>query len=228
MKMNNILKSAVAAVLAIGFVGTANAAVDYGTIAFDNPNGIIGNRNDGSKMSVGMEFTANSAFTVTSLGAFDDGKNGFSGTVNVAIYNVASPATALISANFNGTGYNYVGSSAFQDVTDVTLGSGTYMIVAYYDTTKDKFASTSFAPYKTSHPWTFNDGNGLFTLGSSFFRSGTGLKYPTTDLGKQDAYAAGTFGFSPVPEASVFAVAGAGMLGLVYFGRGFVRRRDVE
>src|ERR1035441_5837234 len=81
-----------AAALSIGINARGN------TIVFVNQPGI------GSQQGfvLGMDFVVNTPVTVTELGAFDSGGDGFANTIHVGIYNV-NTAALLGSADLIGT-----------------------------------------------------------------------------------------------------------------------------
>ena len=218
---------AVISLLALG----ANATIVYnGTVAYDNP-AITGNRN--ADINLGMDFTVNTPGWVTAMGAFDDQQNGFAGTVDVALY-YSSGANAgtqvagtLVSFTGLGGSWTLAGGSQFQDITDVALGIGSYRVVAHY-TSIDLFASTYATPYDVSHPWTFGGGPYLTHNNSWFTQPATSLGYPVTGHPyPQPSFAAGTFSFTPVPEAETFGAAAVGLLGLVYLVRQVRIRRKI-
>ena len=99
----------------------ATASAD--TIVFTNQPG------PGSQQGylLGMDFTVNSPVSVTQLGAFDSGGDGFSGTIQVGIFDVnGDPLTALVSTTLTGTAQPLVGASRFRTITPYLLGPGTY------------------------------------------------------------------------------------------------------
>ena len=67
----------------------------------------------------------------------------------------------------------------------------------------------------------------------SFYASGSTLGGTLTGLTfgnwgtPEPTFGAGTFEFTPVPEAAGFAVAGVALLGIVYIGRCYTQRRKL-
>jgi hypothetical protein len=62
----------------------ANAIIAY----YDNPRGTYGNQGGGNYV-LGLEFTVGSTpITVNTLGAFDNGQNGWASQITVAMYQV--------------------------------------------------------------------------------------------------------------------------------------------
>lgn len=198
-------------------------------IAYQNPTGTYGNSTGGGTYNVGMDFTVGGqGITVTRLGAFDNGQNGFTAPVTVAIYRVSDQTIVGNSTTvFSGTSGNLSGGSRFIDVTDFILGVGTYRIVAggYGGDTSGR--ERLFLEPDSNVAIATDTGGGVVSFGGNYYGSWTaGVAFPTTaGPSTVPGYAAGTFDFTPVPEASQFAVAGVGLLGLVYVGRCAWQRR---
>jgi hypothetical protein len=177
------------------------------------------------------------------MGAFDNGAQGFPTAVNVAIYKTDGTMVAGTLMNFpvGYTAGEYVGNTEFRPITPVQLNANTtYRIVAgdywqlgvtpgsrYFDENLDT------GPIQPAGNVTLGfNGAGLITLGGNYYATGTiggpnPLTWTGTDptTGGGPRFAAGSFDFTPVPEASQFAVAGVGLLGLVYIGRCAWQRR---
>lgn len=236
MKMKNVL-SKIALAVAVSSMAAFNAGA---IIAYDTPGSTPGNQSTGP-FNLGMEFTANQNLTVTALGSFDAGQDGWgAGTITVAIYDVSSQTIVGSAVQFFGTGANEGtladgGSSAyrFQSVTPIELIAGqTYMIVAGgLGTAANPDYNANLTPGNPSLI-TANTGSGALTYisqGNYFTASGTfgfpttqGAINPNSPIGR---YGAGSFEFAPVPEVGLFGIAGVALLGMVYVGRGMVLRR---
>jgi hypothetical protein len=219
------LKIALVATVCLTLAGPAKAV-----IAYQNPTGNYGNSTGPNVYSVGMDFTVGSAgIIVTQLGAFDNNQDGLTAGVTVAIYRTSNQQVMGSASFAAGTGATLINGSRFLDVTDFTLTAGTYRIVAAGyggDTSGRERLFTEENP--NSITIGTGTGGGITSFGGNTyaFTSGQTLVYPTlTGPGTVPGYAAGTFDFTPVPEASQFAVAGAGLLGLVYVGRCALQRR---
>ena len=248
MKLNNFLKVAVVAALTLGATGAAKAIV-----AYDFPTTLVGDQAYGPWL-FGNEFVVNSAINVTAVGVLvPSGSAIGTAVVPVALYQLSGGQWNQIAGTLqtfsSGNPGTLVGNTLFQTLASaVTLGSGTYAIVsANQNNTAGSLnnwnanANELFHDGGTGVP-TFNTGGGLISMRSpeqSFFTSGTTLSgtlsvgglTPWTGQPGIPTFAGPTFdynSFAPVPESSTFAVAGVGMLGLVYFGRGVVRRAKAK
>jgi hypothetical protein len=249
----NCLKQSVALGL-FSVLVAANPLSTEGAVAFDfTPGGqtLTGNQ-IGGPYSLGTVFTVNQAINVTGLRVFDNGMNGIGGIngVEVAIYvlnsftilDPANPATwdsgfSQASHVFQSTDETADAATGTRYATaSATLSPGTYLIVANRMGDTAAGASEQNYNYGTAAPGnqysiTTDTGGGLVTYGrsvfsdtevSGFFFSGLWQLDPST---ASPNYAAGNFDFTAVPEAEHFALAGVGLLGLVYFGRcAFLRR----
>jgi hypothetical protein len=71
-----------------------------------------------------------------------------------------------------------------------------------------------------------NNGNNGINLGSSFPADPLFLAPGFYASSPISVFAAGTFDFTPVPEAATFGLAGVGLLGLMYIGR-YARLRRI-
>ena len=229
----NIMKANKASVkIAITAVACVAAAqLAQAVIAYQYPTGNYGNLAGSAKYNVGMDFTVEKVpITVTRLGAFDNGQNGFTADVEVAIYRV-SDQVMLASTVFSGSEDELINGSRWQDLLEpVELPVGTYRIVAggYGGSTsgRERLFTESVANSITLGTDT---GGGFISFGGNYYgnwNAFVGIAFPTLNGPSTiPGYAAGTFDFTPVPEASQFAVAGVGLLGLVYVGRCAWQRR---
>jgi len=206
------------------------------TIAYDAPSTTLGNQgfhggNDGP-WNLGEQFTVNSAVTVTELGAFDSGLNGWgTETITVAIYNSAN-AIVGSSVAFSGISGPSEGTLApgsayrFQAVAPISLAAGqTYTIVASGLGSLQNYDWNAY--YNGGNTVITTDtGGGLLSFNNSYYSSysGTPALPGNLDPNGPAAYGAGSFNFTPVPEAAGFALAGVAMLGLVYAGRAYSQK----
>lgn len=233
MKPFNAVKNIfVAAAIACALTWQAS-----GTIVYDNPSG-LGTGQGGGPWALGLDFTVNTAGYVTAMGAYDDNGDGFSGTVPVAIYYVsgfgALDGTIVggTVVNFSGSSDTLIGGSRFQSITPVLLTPGVYSVVGANFGTGNTFHNAVTGPAYS----TFDSVGGALTIGS--WRDGgpgnSTLVFPISDIGgvggnafgTNPRWTAATFDFA-VPEASQFAMAGIGLLGLIYISRAYVLRNKL-
>jgi hypothetical protein len=184
---------------------------------------------------------------VNALGAYDNPGNGvgtFGGTVSVAIYQVTLSGTDITGGSLvvspvdfstGNPGTIIPGTqTALQSISPVYLDLGTYMIVAnHYGTAAgtEAYYDRSYSPGNALQP-SADTGGGWITYGHEYIDSSPGSwgnSLPGQWALVSDAWVprwtGGNFDFTPVPEASQFAMAGVGLLGLVYFGRFAWQRR---
>jgi hypothetical protein len=172
--------------------------------------------------NLGMEFQVNSPLTVDALGAFDNNvQSELSGTtghgVEVGIFDVSTGKLVGSSVTFNGGGgYTQIGADAFQTVSPIALGKGTYYIVALDDPNYNQ-------GYFNTGPNQFQTLNSLGTaisfIGASYYDyNSTTLEFPVyQDGGPADRYDAGTFAVDPTPLPSTWTMLIAGFVGLGFF-----------
>ena len=144
--------------------------------------------------------------------------------------------------------YSYVGLNAFQSLSSPqVLTAGTYAIVAanfgqaanpagvnnvagtYLSSTIDNdpyIARTATYNGFTKQGTVQNTLQPFYTTGAT--GTGNNIQMKNFGVGFEAAFAAGSFEFTPVPEAAHFAMAGVGLLGLVYIGRYARMRRTVK
>ena len=230
-------KSVLNLALATG-VCLAVASSATATIVYDMPIGLAGNDLNGNSYAyyeVGNEFTVNTAGYVTAVGMFDYNKDGFSASIPVAIFQYSGTGWSQVPGTyhvFSGSPGTYVDSAAMYTLgSAVLLTPGVYAIVAGGGgTTADPYWNSTQPNPGTLSPTFDNFGGALSQnnhaswalLGASDI---TLSGWPTAGGTYTSPYGAGTFDFTPVPETSQFAIAGCGLLGLVYVGRWAWQRR---
>ena len=220
------------------------AAQVQATIAYNFSSTLAGNQVDGP-FSLGTVFNVTTPVNINELGAFDNGANGIGGVgIDVAIYqitlsgnNISSGSLVVNPVSFSGTAESLLAgtSTRVSSIPQVALGAGTYMVVAnHYGPTGSErdynpyFPTTSGPNLASANPAfgvTFAGGyfntSGSLSWGSTL-PAGNGWVYDTANYSGSPSdprYAAGNFDFTPVPEVAHFAMAGVGLLGLVYIGR---------
>lgn len=220
-------------------------------MAYDFPADLPGNIQN--TISVGYVFTVTEpeGVNLNSLGLFDDAGNGFPfATLDVAIYSVSvNPDNSLVGGarvaqtTFTGTGGNagtlVSGTSTRVKPVSGFLAAGqSYIIVAGTRSTagsdEEQFYSRAANEAGASQPVPGSGVGTSLSFGGNYTSSqfkdfSVAPTLPGTwtyvDSAWTPAYAAGNFDFTPVPEPVHFAMAGAGMLGLIYIGRGLWQRR---
>lgn len=226
MKTWNGLKVSGAAAIISLLALNANA-----TIVYNNPTGLTGLQG-GGPWNLGLDFTVNTAGYVNAMGAYDDGLNGFSGTVPVALYRV-SDGTQVSGTyvELTGSPATVDGSSRFVSISPVYLEPGVYSVVGANFGTANPFKNALNGPASA----TFDTVSGALTMGTWRDASGATLAFPTTDVGgvnyppgTDPRWTAATFDFTPVPEVATFGAAAVGLLGLVYGARHVRNRRKKQ
>jgi hypothetical protein len=218
------------------------------TIAFDMPIGLAGNDTYASAhgqtyYEVGNEFTVVKAGLVTQVGVFDYNHDGFgTATIPVAIFQKIGSTWSQVAGTYHqfsgsAAANTYVNSEAMYTLpTAVTLNvGGVYAIVAGGGgtTANPYWNSTQPAPGPLAPA--FNSAGGALAQANQagwYLTTGAadiGLtKWPSAVGAYTSPYGAGTFNFTPVPEAAAFGAAGVGLLGLVYVGRYARLRRTMK
>lgn len=172
------------------------------TAAYVVPQGTQGNQSYGG--TLGMDFSVEQALTVTALGAFDSGSNGFVKSIRVQLWTRNENGTpdnfaddtgrgVLADITFSSTnpGMADGGSRFIALPTPVALPVGTYSIVAWGYGDAEMNGNLGVA----AASWTTNSGNGSITFDGGG-RFGDATRWPANlDGGPVNRYAAGTFKF---------------------------------
>jgi len=195
--------------MAAAIVVIANAHGD--TIVFNNALGAGSQQN----YDLGMDFVVNTAVTVTELGAFDSGGDGFSGTIQVGIFDLSGNLIGS-SASLTGTAGTLIGGSRFAAVTAFTLNPGTYSIVAAgFDLGTDFSGNTGLGGVTS-----FNSDGGAVSLVAEGGRWDTGntFQLPTQNVGgygqPDPVFQAGTFAVGVPDGGLTIALLGGALVGL--------------
>ncbi len=207
-------------VLAVCFLVTLMSAayVNASTIAYaDQPPsagfGFTGN--------LALNFNVLSPITVTELGVFNAAGDGvITGSISVVIYDTTSLAQVTPVVTFQGT-YTPagLGFDVFQAIAPVTLGVGSYQVVAVGFSATDFFGNLG---YGSIGP-VLNDGGGVLAFNGASWDYNVTLDSPDTCgscVGLPDQsvqFDAGTFQFttagsSPVPEPGTLGLLGTSVI----------------
>jgi hypothetical protein len=124
----------ISGVLAIAFTlmfvfspATSFAAV----VTLQTANNSVGNQ---AYSGLGVEFTVNSAITVSELGIFDSGQDGLSTTLSAYLFKRTGPSAGSIVANTLFTSSDpgtLVNDYRFKSITPIDLAAGDYVLVGY-------------------------------------------------------------------------------------------------
>lgn len=174
--------------------------------AYAVPSGTNGNQNYGG--TLGMDFSVERPVSVTALGAFDSGSDGFSLPIRVQLW----------TRNENGTPDNFADDTGLAVLADITFSAanpgaadggsrfialpaplalpvGTYSIVAWgYGDAELNGNAGGITP-----AWTMNDGDGSMTFDGGGRFGNAGAWPGSLDGGPVNRYAAGSFKFTAGP-----------------------------
>jgi len=173
--------------------------------AIQTPAGTIGNQQlpDDQTQASGDDFDVNSPIAVYSLGVFDSGTNGISGTLVARIYD-RTTETSIASISFSGTDGTLSGGFRFINLTTpLVLPAGFEGVIsaAYLGSPLEPDGN---AREPGSISWTGDTGGGLISFvgeGRHSFE-GTGDVYPdiTDPSSNPINFASASFTYSAVPE----------------------------
>lgn len=175
-----------------------------GTASADTPALTISGGNDvppSAGFTLGWGFTLSSTVTVSQLGLWDSGSNGFGEAHAIGIYTSAG-STPLVSTTIAaGSGATLLNNFRYVSVTPTILGAGTYNIGAYYTTTVDNINSTGS---------TVTPASGV-TFNFNRFIGGASLANPTT-ANVSNGFFGPNFQTVPEPATGLLALGGAAVL----------------
>jgi hypothetical protein len=216
MKTYSVIKKMVLGVaLSASLVWQAGATGNW--VAYSVSGGTLQNVPSGNL--VDNFFVVFSPIQINLLGVYDP--SGFGGnTVKVGIYADLHSIGTLVTpvATFTGSPTT-VGGYAYQSIPTMTLGAGTYWVVA---------SGYNISPYNLGGatyiaPSSFGTGPSAYGLGTVTGPVGSTISLASLTQISNTAVGAGTFGFA-VPEAGSFALAGVALLGLIYVGRSYSQK----
>ena len=174
--------------------------------------------------ALGQDFEVNQTITVSALGAFDSNADGFLSDITVSLFDLANTTAALATATLSGAGAILEGQYRYQSIADLTLGPGTYSVVAVGYSNLEFNGNNNVS----SIPLSSNDGGGLISFVDSRFGFSS-TAFPTlTTVGNsscsgdpETCFAAGSFQFEattsvapvPLPASVLFLLGGLAGLG---------------
>ena len=179
--------------------------------------------------NLALNFNVLSPITVTELGVYNAAGDGvITGSISVVIYDTTSLTQVTPVVTFQGI-YTPagLGFDVFQAIAPVTLGAGSYQVVAVGFSSTDYFGNLN---YGSTGPL-LNDGGGLLAFNGASWDYNTALDSPNTcgscqGLPAQSSqFDAGTFQFTPANSAPVPEPGALGMLGTSVIAAATMLRR---
>ncbi len=133
-----LLNLAVVAALC-AFLALLSPAARAGSYSFYEFGTAPPTSSDPAQYSIGFTFNVNTPVTVTALGYFDYGRDGFATAHDVGIYN--GSGTLLTHALLSlGTVNQLVGDFRYTDIAPISLAAGTYTLAATTNGPADRWA----------------------------------------------------------------------------------------
>ncbi|MBZ5602894.1 MAG: DUF4082 domain-containing protein [Acidobacteriia bacterium] len=194
----------------LAFLLALGAPIRADLIALDpGSNHTNGSVNDANV--IGWEFTVNDPITVTQLGLFDVGGDGFADSHPVGLWTDTGSllASTTIPA---GTAANLVDGFRYESIASTMLDPGTYVIGAFYPRRSNDEILLFVSGLTTASPITYLE-NRDATLAV------TSLSFPDgTFRNQEQGYFGPNFQFT-TPEPSALWLCGAGLIGLASIRR---------
>jgi hypothetical protein len=166
------------------------------TIAYDVP---VQPGNQNWQGNLGLDFNVNAGhpIIVSNLGVFDSNGDGFTGTVNVAIFDRNTTAQVGPTATFAGTTGTLLNGNRFLAVTPFVLPPGNYSVVTVGFSNTDPSGNTTL-PLSSLIPSTESTGGLISFVGTGRYDANTSLDFPTIVpvATPSNVFLAGTFQFS--------------------------------
>lgn len=236
--ITNLFRIAVLACFGAPLLATA-------AVVFTTPTGLAPNSPFNGSFNLGQDFTVNTGGYVTSIGVYNPvfssgNPQPLVNPLSVAIYNVTSQGlVAGTFMSFSGSDWTAVSGSyvlkslqgGSNPAEGIFLTPGVYSVVAGTYGTSGSPPSTPYYMTPQGGPVVmgFDNNNNALTMGESRFQAGvSSLSFPAANgpaAWADPTFAAGTFDFTPVPEATDFALVAAGTMIVVYSGRSWLFKR---
>jgi len=169
-----------------------------------------------SALSLGFSFTATAAATVTALGYYDDGGDGFATAHEVGIFD--SNGNLLASADLSaGASDRLIGQFRYAGITPLTLAAGqNYVIAATTHGSADPWAYGNAYPadatvsnFHTTAPIAITANSALF-----LYQDDNNLRNPTEHYSNYTFYAGPNFLLGvPEPTSWALMLGGFGLMG---------------
>ena len=169
-----------------------------------------------SALSLGFSFTTTAAATITSLGYYDDGGDGFATAHEVGVFD--SEGNLLASADLSaGTGDQLIGQFRYASITPLRLAAGqTYVIAATTHGSADAWAYGNAYPadatvsdFHTTAPIAITANSALF-----LYQDDNSLRNPTDHFSNYTFYAGPNFLLGvPEPASWALMLGGFGLIG---------------
>jgi hypothetical protein len=222
--LNAVKKLALGVALGGLFALQASATIEYYTTSG-------GTANTPGASVVANQFYATQPITINEVGAYLGNNTSFgSAGVQVAIYEEVGNVWDIVAATehtFTGTpaAGSMTGDYSWYWTGPVSLLTGTYAVVAAnYGTAANPYYTGTTLPYSGPLGFGVISEFSFGVLGSS---STLPSSFPAGGVNYISGNPVGAGNFEYVPEAGGFAMAGIGLLGLVYVGRGFLPKRKL-
>jgi uncharacterized repeat protein (TIGR01451 family) len=192
-----------AAATLLWFASTSSAQ----TIAYD---AAVQAGNQAFTGNLGLDFNVTAPIAVTSLGAFDNNADGFTGTVVVGIFDRSTMALVAGPVSFTGATGTLINGDQFTALSSpVILPVGTYSVVAVGFNATDLNVNSNVGGTFTLP--TENAGGAISFVGTGRYDSNTTLDFPTTVPSgtPSNIFAAGTFQFTAISAPTLTKTFGA-------------------
>jgi len=140
---------------------------------------------------LGLDFDVPAAgVVITALGVYDSDEDGIQGTIEVAILNQSNGLTVVGPITISGSGNPLEGGHRVGVIAPVSLGVGSYSVVAVGFGSNDLNGNSGFAGYSAINT---NDGGGLINFTGFRYGASTTMSLPSSIGSDAGRFHAGTF-----------------------------------